>query len=78
MEKIVAVRIDGKEIKVKAGTPLSEIVSGEKPCGGHGRCGKCTVIAKGALSPLTDAERELLTDQELARGVSWLPLCAPI
>ena len=69
MEKIVAVRIDGKEIKVKAGTPLSEIVSGEKPCGGHGRCAKCTVIAKGALSPLTDAERELLTDQELARGV---------
>ena len=35
---------------VDAGLALSEIVKGEKPCGGHGKCGKCKVIAKGELS----------------------------
>ena len=48
---------------------LSEIIGGERPCGGHGRCGKCRVIAKGHLSALTDIERKLLTDKELSLGV---------
>lgn len=39
------------------------------PCGGDGRCGKCKVAATGALSPLTEAERERLTDEEIASGV---------
>ena len=38
-------------------------------CGGHELCGKCRVSASGALSPVTEAEREKLTPEELAAGV---------
>ena len=38
-------------------------------CGGAVKCGKCKVrISKGAVSPLTDVERELLFPTELALG----------
>ena len=69
MEVKIAVLVDGEKKYADTGTPLSEIVSGEHPCGGHGKCGKCKVIATGALSPLSDAERSLLTEAELSRGV---------
>ena len=39
------------------------------PCGGHGRCGKCRVFARGALSPLSDAERRLLSREDIDRGI---------
>ncbi len=39
------------------------------PCGGHGRCGKCRVRAHGALSPLSDAEKRLLSPEDIARGI---------
>lgn len=39
------------------------------PCGGKGTCKKCKVTATGALSPMTDAERACLTEQEIASGV---------
>ena len=39
------------------------------PCGGGGRCGKCRVIATGALSEPDAVERALLGVDELARGV---------
>ncbi|MGI6254367.1 MAG: ASKHA domain-containing protein [Acutalibacter sp.] len=39
------------------------------PCGGHGRCGKCRVVVKGEVSPVTQEERQLLSPQELAAGV---------
>nr|WP_304577750.1 ASKHA domain-containing protein [uncultured Acetatifactor sp.] len=39
------------------------------PCGGHGRCGKCRVFARGALSPLSDAERRLLSQEDIDRGI---------
>ena len=69
MEKTIKVRVDGAEIYTPTGLTLSEIISGERPCGGGGRCGKCKVIAKGDLSPLTDAERKLLSPREIASGV---------
>ena len=69
MEKKIAVLVDGETRYVNAGTPLSEIVSGEHPCGGHGKCGKCKVIAKGELSAPTAAELALLSEDELALGV---------
>lgn len=40
-----------------------------QPCGGGGRCGKCRVTARGALSPVTEQERLHLTEDELAGGV---------
>ena len=44
------------------------------PCAGRGSCGKCRVIVHSGnesvgLTPLADAERELLSDTEIAHGV---------
>lgn len=30
----------------------------DRPCGGQGRCGKCRVLAHGALSPAAPEERK--------------------
>ena len=43
-------------------------------CGGHELCGKCRVTAYGALSPVTEAEKEKLTPDELAAG--WRLACS--
>lgn len=66
---MMTVNLNGKTMVASAGMFLSEIIKGEKPCGGHGTCGKCKVIARGGLSPVTQAEKALLTADELARGV---------
>jgi len=47
---------------------ISEIIEGERPCGGHGKCGKCKVIARGELSPLSAEEKRMLTEEEIALG----------
>ena len=52
-----------------AGLTISEAIKGEKPCGGHGKCGKCKVIVKGSVSALTVAEQDLLTADEIKDGV---------
>lgn len=41
----------------------------DRPCGGRGVCGKCTVRAEGALSPVTDNERRALSEEQLAAGL---------
>ncbi|MBR2907769.1 MAG: DUF4445 domain-containing protein [Clostridia bacterium] len=69
MSNTVTVRYGGREIPAGIGQTLSEITKGEKPCGGHGKCGKCKVIARGALSALSDAERKHLTPEEQEGGV---------
>ena len=67
--KQITVTVNGQSISAVSGLTLSEIVRGEKPCGGHGKCGKCKVIATGDLSPLTEAERDILSADELGRHV---------
>ena len=69
IEKQINVTVNGKPMLTVAGLSISEIVKGEKPCGGHGRCGKCKVIARGELSELTEAELNMLSADELSRGV---------
>ncbi len=69
MSDYIKVIVNGEERRALAGAALSEIIAGEKPCGGHGKCGKCKVWAKGKLSPPSAAERELLTNEELAAGI---------
>lgn len=69
MNKQITVIVNGTPLLTVAGTSLSEIVNGEKPCGGHGKCGKCRVIARGELSDPTDAEIDLLTADELSGGI---------
>ncbi len=39
------------------------------PCGGRGNCGKCKVMAEGALSPMTGRERGFLREAEVSGGV---------
>lgn len=65
----ISVNLNGKKIIAELGALLSDITGGEKPCGGHGRCGKCKVIARGALSELTDTEKKLLSPEEIADGI---------
>lgn len=66
---MIEIIVNGESRKVPSGLTLSEITSGEKPCGGHGKCGKCKVIARGELSLPSEAELRLLTEEELNRGV---------
>ena len=72
------IRINGIVFEAGQGTLLGDLVTREcsgggpmlsLPCGGHGRCGKCRVVARGALSPLSEAERRLLSQEEIGRGV---------
>ncbi len=53
-------RVDS--LLMEAGFPL------DMPCSGEGRCGKCRVVATGGLSEVTDAEKKLLSEKELAAG----------
>lgn len=65
----VKLTFDGRVMQIARGALLSSVLSVDAPCGGHGRCGKCRVIARGALSPASDTERRLLSEEDLARGV---------
>lgn len=69
MSESITVTIHAKSICADKEATLSEIIKGERPCGGHGKCGKCKVIAKGTLSEPTEAELKLLSADELANGV---------
>lgn len=56
------------------GNLLADVLSAYQPgfampCGGQGRCGKCRVLATGALSPLTSNETRRLSAEEIARGM---------
>jgi uncharacterized 2Fe-2S/4Fe-4S cluster protein (DUF4445 family) len=67
MKEQITVTVNGKLQKTLVGVSISEIIKAEKLCGGHGKCGKCKVIAKGMLSALTESEKNLLSADEIAR-----------
>lgn len=69
MNQQIIVTVNGQLTHAAYGSPISRIISGEMLCGGHGKCGKCKVIARGCLSEPTDDERSLLSKQELDGGV---------
>ncbi len=69
MKEQITVTINGKPNLAVAGFTLSEIIRGETPCGSHGKCGKCKVIARGIISEPSETERNLLSAAELARGI---------
>jgi len=48
----------------------------DAPCGGRHTCGKCKVKAAGALSEITSAEAEMLTERELSGGARLACLAA--
>lgn len=68
MSEKIKIIVNGEVRSADAGSLLSQIIDGEMPCGGHGRCGKCRVIAKGNLSSPTEAELGHLSPEELAGG----------
>ena len=47
----------------------------DRPCGGSGKCGRCAVPARGALTPPPDAEGQALSCQTRVTGDAevWLP-----
>ena len=47
MDKKINVIINGKTLLVDKGSLLSDILNINKPCGGHGICGKCSIIVNG-------------------------------
>ena len=61
--------VNGKKIQAECGQKLSAYLHTHAPCGGKGKCGKCKVIAKSGLSPMTEREKSFLTDEEIAQGV---------
>ena len=73
LERTVTVTVNGTAYPAAEGTPIGEILRdrgyGEMPCGGHGKCGKCRVTAKGPLTPPDEAELRHLTPEELGGGV---------
>ena len=67
-EGLVRVLINGESAYVPRGTLAADAAHVKKPCGGHGKCGKCRVTVRGGVSPVTSTERALLTDEEIAAG----------
>lgn len=61
-------------VQVAAAQLLSELFFEHKtplamPCGGRGRCKKCRVQVRGAVSAMEDVERAALTPEEIAAGM---------
>lgn len=69
MSHNINVTVNGERLTCPSGRTLAEIIKGEKPCGGHGKCGKCQVFAQGELSEPCETELALLSKDELERGI---------
>lgn len=64
--------INGIEHFVQSNTCLSDCLRNADfplPCGGNGVCGKCKVYVKGHVSPITDAEKRILSSVEIDSGM---------
>lgn len=65
----------GRSVQVAEGVTIASAanqagVALEQVCGGKGTCGKCKVrLLSGSLGPLSDAERRLLSPDEVAAGM---------
>ena len=47
-------------------------------CGGRGRCGRCKVVVDGLLNEISKVEEQLLTKEELARGIRLACYARPL
>ena len=74
----ITITVNGSPRNVPSGKFLSEYLQSEQPCGGHGRCGKCKVIATGELSPISESEKNLLTEEELKKGYRFACLTTAV
>lgn len=76
-EKELPVRFSpqGRTVDVLPGTKVLEAAARAgitilTPCGSQGTCGKCRVIVREGAGPVTEAEREALSKEELDGGVA--------
>jgi uncharacterized 2Fe-2S/4Fe-4S cluster protein (DUF4445 family) len=68
----VTIRPGGRKALFPEGTILLDALADmdvmvQSPCGGRGICGKCSVIAGGALNPQTEAEKRFLSGTDRKR-----------
>ncbi len=66
---MIYLSINGIKTVAECNKRLSAYLNIDSPCGGKGKCGKCKVIAKGELSPLSDREKQWLLPEEISKGV---------
>ncbi len=72
--KETSVTIEGKVVRAKVGTSLSEVLEEAglflaMPCAGAGTCGKCRVRVRGEASAIEAQEKKLLSETELSKGI---------
>jgi uncharacterized 2Fe-2S/4Fe-4S cluster protein (DUF4445 family) len=63
----------GVRAEAEAGATILQVaqqagVEIEAVCGGRGTCGKCRVIARGPLGPMTEREQDALSPTEVEQG----------
>jgi len=63
----------GRTVKVKGGVSLISVLETlgltvDMPCGGKGRCGKCTVLFEQGAPPPTSTEKDRLSEIDLSKG----------
>lgn len=67
------IEFQGRKLPAENGQRLSDVLltvcSFDMPCGGQGRCGKCKVRTEGVFSPLSEAEKQRLTAEEIRSGI---------
>lgn len=62
------------EVEMAVGANLLQAIqetdiSISSPCGGRGKCGKCKVLASGALSTVSEREQRWLTEEEINQNI---------
>lgn len=70
---MASICVNGETRYIPEGSLLSSVLAPahalEMPCAGAGRCGKCRVTVRGAVSALSEPERRHLSQREIAEGV---------
>ena len=74
MKISVTFAAQNRNVKVEPGTPVLQAVrQADLPlgsdCGGKGRCGKCKVVVRRGVTPLSPLERECLSPEEITGKV---------
>lgn len=78
----IVVEDRGKKLVCAAGQPLLAVLREQgiridAPCGGSGRCGKCRIRLVGGELEITPADRQYLSERELASGVRLACVARP-
>lgn len=71
--EVISVYINGTEYECHKGIYVGELLRTVglwyMPCGGHGRCGKCRVTITGDISPIDEAEKRMLSPDDIEKNI---------